>query len=78
MSLAAALTEEEASLDVRKTCTVCAWYDLLNEADRLAFDQWLDTPGRTRRALWRACGANGLEISESQFERHVKFHHGAR
>lgn len=76
MSLAATLAQE-AGHGVRRTCSVCIWYTELAEADRDAFDEWATTPGRSRRALWRACLSNGLDISESQFERHVKHHHGA-
>lgn len=52
----------------RKPCTVCVWYDQLDEPDREFFDDKATGP---IVALWRACHDAGLEIGETQFRRHM-------
>ena len=76
MGLASKIAEG-APPDVRRRCSVGAWVNTLNDADRVALDATvpLASKGRdgwTISALWRACAAEGLTAQRDKFSKHLK------
>lgn len=57
-------------------CSVCVFYEKLNDTDRATFDQWI-ADAKPLMRLWRACRSQGLTTGHFQFSRHVKDHHEA-
>ncbi|QJD50436.1 hypothetical protein SEA_CHRIS_34 [Mycobacterium phage Chris] len=63
-------------------CASCRWYQGLDEADRLAFDQWVDSGGNVSQ-LWRECANDPdrpLTVQRARFAECIRIHNreGAR
>lgn len=58
-------------------CGVCEWYDRLDEADRAAFETWIESGGNISQ-LWRECcndPVNPLRVQRPRFSQCVNEHH---
>lgn len=71
------LADELAKEDQPPPCRTCDWYDQLNDKDRADFDAWVSA-GKSAAGLLRACKRMGLSAGKSQFQAHLKGHHGSR
>lgn len=75
MSLSARLSTVVANR-ANGGCVSCQWVDSLSEADRRAFDQWLDE-GKSLAQLWEICCSetdNPLQVSITALRNHTRHH----
>ncbi len=55
----------------RSRCVTCRWYEQLDAKDKKFFDE--KSSGNLKK-LWRACRANGLDVSYSSLIDHIQVH----
>ena len=71
MSLAQRLASVQAN-HANAGCRTCHWLQSLTDADRQAWDDWLDN-GKSGQRLYEVARSEGLDVSLTAFRHHL--HH---
>lgn len=71
------IAERLAAVEQQDKCGTCRFYKQLPEAERKAFDEWVEK-GHSLRQLHAECVKMGLEIGKSTFGEHIRTCHRKR